>query len=79
MRITLKLFATFRRYLPPESHGPACHLEVPAATPVAEVLRRFDLPTDGAVVILVNGRTAQPQQVLQEGDTIAVFPALAGG
>jgi molybdopterin converting factor small subunit len=77
--ITLKLFATFRRYLPPDSQGPACHLEVPVGTPVAEVLNRFEVPTDGAAVILVNGHTAEPTQALQEGDVVAVFPAMAGG
>jgi sulfur carrier protein ThiS len=79
MRITLKLFATFRRYLPPGSSGHACHLEVPGGTSVVEVLNRFEVPTDGAAVILVNGRTAEPGQVLQEGDAVAVFPAMAGG
>ncbi|MGD8996506.1 MAG: MoaD/ThiS family protein [Anaerolineae bacterium] len=78
MRITLKLFATFRRYLPPDSQGDACPLEVPAGTLVAEVLDRFDVPTGGSV-ILVNGRTAEPGQVLREGDVVAVFPAMAGG
>lgn len=79
MRITLKLFATFRRYMPPDSVGPSCNLEVPTGTRVAEVLNRLDVPTAGGVVILVNGRTAEPGQVLQEGDTVAVFPAMAGG
>jgi molybdopterin converting factor small subunit len=44
-----------------------------------EILNRFEVPTDGAAVILVNGRTAEPGQVLQEGDAVAVFPAMAGG
>jgi sulfur carrier protein ThiS len=79
MRITLKLFATFRRYMPPDSQGPSCSLEVPTGTPVAQVLNRLDVPTAGGAVILVNGLTAEPGQVLQEGDTIAVFPAMAGG
>jgi molybdopterin converting factor small subunit len=79
MRITVKFFATFRRYLPPDSRGHAFTMEVPAGISVAEVLSRFDVPIDGAAVILVNGRTAQPGQVLQEGDAVAAFPAMAGG
>jgi len=79
MRITLKLFATFRRYLPPEAKGSACLLEVPAGSSVADVLHRFEVPTDGAAVLLVNGRTADPGQVLEEGDALAAFPAMAGG
>jgi molybdopterin converting factor small subunit len=79
MRITLKLFATFRRYLPPGTQGHAHHLDVPVDTSIAEVLNRFEIPTDGAGVILLNGRTAEPEQVLQKGDVVAVFPAMAGG
>ncbi|MGD2178114.1 MAG: MoaD/ThiS family protein [Anaerolineae bacterium] len=79
MRITLKLFATLGRYLPPGSQGYACHPDVPDGTPVAELLKQFDIPIDGTAVILVNGLTADPPQVLQEGDTVAVFPAMAGG
>jgi sulfur carrier protein ThiS len=79
MRITLKLFATFRRYMPPNSQGTSLDLEVPTGTPVADVLNGLDVPTAGGAVILVNGRTVEPGHVLQEGDTVAVFPAMAGG
>jgi molybdopterin converting factor small subunit len=79
MRVTVKLFATFRRYLPPDSEGHACDVEVPAGTSVAAVLGQFGVPVDGTVVVLVNGRTAELDSVLHEGDAVAVFPALAGG
>ncbi|MGD2145350.1 MAG: MoaD/ThiS family protein [Anaerolineae bacterium] len=79
MKITLKLFATFRRYLPPQAQGSAFELDVPVGSSVADVLSRFEVPTDGAAVLLVNGRTADPGQVLEEGDALAAFPAMAGG
>jgi len=79
MRITLKLFATFRRHLPPEAKGNAYQLDVPAGACVADVLHQFGVPTDGAAVLLVNGRTAAPEQILEEGDALAAFPAMAGG
>jgi molybdopterin converting factor small subunit len=77
--VTLKLFATFRRYLPPESQGGAHDLSVPAGTRASEVLEGLGVPVDGGVVILINGRTGAPQQVLEEGDVVAAFPAMAGG
>jgi molybdopterin converting factor small subunit len=79
MNVRLKLFATFRRYLPPGSQGNACHIKVPAGTRVADLLARFDLPTDESKVILVNGRDADPERVLEEGDVVGVFPSMAGG
>jgi molybdopterin converting factor small subunit len=64
MKVRLKLFATFRRYLPPGTQGSARDMEVPEKE---------------SLVILVNGRDAGPDRVLQEGDVVAVFPTLAGG
>jgi sulfur carrier protein ThiS len=78
MKITLKLFTGFRRHLPARSRASACELEVAAGSTVGEVLTRFDVPMDGAV-ILVNGRTAAPERALEEGDVLAAFPAMAGG
>lgn len=44
------------------------------------MLARFSVPTDdGASVILINGRSVEPERVLEEGDVIAAFPAMAGG
>ena len=78
MNVTLKLFGTFRRYLPAGSRGSACEVEIPTGASVGDVLARFDVPTDG-VVVLVNGRTAALDRVLEKDDVLAAFPALAGG
>jgi molybdopterin converting factor small subunit len=77
--VTLKLFATLRRYLPPESQGGAHAIRVPAGTEAGEVLERFGVPIDDGVVILVNGRTGSRNHVLEEEDVVAAFPAMAGG
>jgi molybdopterin converting factor small subunit len=79
MKVRLKLFATFRRYLPPGTQGSACDVEVPDSTPVSELLSRFGVPQKESLMILVNGRDAGPDRVLQDGDVVAVFPTLAGG
>jgi sulfur carrier protein ThiS len=78
MNITLKLFASLRRYLPEDCTGSACDLEVDPGTTVADVLARYGVPTEG-IVILVNGRSVDLDQALEEGDVMAVFHALAGG
>jgi molybdopterin converting factor small subunit len=79
MKVRLKLFATFRRYLPPGTQGNVCDVEVPEGTAVSELLSRFGVPQKESLMILVNGRDAGPDRVLQEGDVVAVFPTLAGG
>ncbi len=80
MRVTLKLFATYRRYLPPGNVGNACDVDVPTGMPVIDLLTRLGVPHEpGASVILVNGRGVPPEQALEAGDVVAAFPALAGG
>ncbi len=79
MNVQLKLFATLRQYLPPGSRGNSCEVEVPAGTRVSDLLARFGVPTGGSLVILVNGRDADPHRALEEGDVVSVFLAMAGG
>lgn len=79
MRVRLKLFATFRRYLPPGSSGNGHDMDIAAGTSVGDFLDGFGVPIDESAVILVNGRTASPDQALQEGDVVAAFPSMAGG
>jgi sulfur carrier protein ThiS len=78
MNITLKLFASLRRHLPEGTQGSACELEVAAGTSAGEVLARYDVPTDG-IIILVNGHTVGLDCVLEEDDVVAAFLAVAGG
>ena len=79
MKVRVKLFATLRQYLPPGAQGSTCQVEVPPGTQVRDLLARYGVPERDSPVILVNGRDAAPDQVLQKDDTVAVFPALAGG
>jgi molybdopterin converting factor small subunit len=79
MKVRLKLFATFRRYLPPGTQGNACDVEVPEGAQVSDLLSQFDLSEKESLMILVNGRDAGPDRVLQDGGVVAAFPTMAGG
>lgn len=87
MQIRIKLFATFRQYLPPLEAGAAdaqvggYDLDVPPGTRAIEILSQLGVPTDKpeVIVILVNGRHSQADRVLEEGDVVSAFPTIAGG
>ena len=81
MHVQVKLFATFRQYLPPETQGDAYDAQVTPGTRVGELLSQLGVPADSleGLVVLVNGRQSDPHQVLEEGDVVAAFPAIAGG
>jgi molybdopterin synthase sulfur carrier subunit len=80
MQITIRLLATYRRYLPEghDAHKGYPH-EVARDACVSDVLDELPIPPSEAFTIFVNGRHAGQDQVLQAGDVIAVFPAAGGG
>jgi sulfur carrier protein ThiS len=79
VKVQIKLLATYGRYLPPGTESSSYETEIPEGTRVEDLLRRLPLPPNHASVVLVNGRGPEPEQVLQEGDVVCLFPAMAGG
>jgi len=78
MQIRVKLFATFREHLPPEAEGGVYEVTVPAGSRAGEVLLRLGVPA-GMVVIMIDGRHCPADRILEEGDVLSAFPAIAGG
>jgi molybdopterin synthase sulfur carrier subunit len=74
MQIKVKLFASFRvgrfavetRQYPPE-------------TRIAEVIRGLQIPEEQIGMIMLNHRHAEPDQRLNDGDTLSLFPLVGGG
>lgn len=78
MKITIKLFATLRQYIDESKKGTSS-LEMPENTKVREVLEQLKIPQDIPKIILVNAKQKTVEEVLYEGDTLSVFPPIAGG
>jgi molybdopterin converting factor small subunit len=74
MTITVKLFATYRagRFKVEEQ-------DYPAGTTCAGIATAVGLDPAGIGIILVNGRHAEADQQLQDGDVLALFPLVGGG
>ncbi len=80
MRITVKLIATYRKLLPEGTVGNKTQIDVPEGTTVEDVFRQFGVPLDDSNAFAVNGiTTLSLSTVLQEGDELAAFNAVAGG
>ena len=77
MIVQLKFFAGLREAIPGgQSPYPA---EISDGETVQDVLDRFAVPRDKPKILLVNGRHAELSQILRDGDTLSVFPPVAGG
>ncbi len=79
MKVEVRLFATLQSYLPAGAHGDAVSLDLPSGATVREVVESLRIPGELACLTVVNGRDADPEQVLAPGDELALFPPLAGG
>ena len=77
MKVQLTLIASYRDFLPPENEGKA-EIDVPEGTTAVSILTDFGVPLE-ETVILVDGRTPEPGQTLQEGNVVFAFHATAGG
>jgi molybdopterin converting factor small subunit len=74
MRITVKLFASFRtgRFSVEER-------EYPEGMTIGQVADDISLPREEIGIIMVNSRHAKLERVLEDGDILALFPLLGGG
>nr|WP_298289723.1 MoaD/ThiS family protein [Thiomonas sp.] len=83
MHITLKLMATLTDYLPQPRQGHQISLTLPAGTTIQDVVERFRLPWQLVHLVLVDGVYIYPDQrdrrVLRDGETLAIWPPVAGG
>ena len=78
MRITIKLYAMLRSYLRQEKDG-AGPLDVPEGATIEEVLTGLGLPEKMPKIVQINGEQKSLNAPLAEGDTLSVFPPMAGG
>ena len=84
MKITFKLFATLQDYLPAEAKKTnALALEIAESTTVTQIIERFALPQKLVHLVLIDGTylspAERPGRALREGETLAIWPPIAGG
>lgn len=83
MKITFKLFATLTDYLPADRQGNVVEIEIADHATVGDVIAQFRLPEKLTHLVLINGNyiapAARASQPLRPGDTLAIWPPIAGG
>lgn len=84
MKVTLKLYATLSDHLPDEARkANAMELELDAGTTPAQVIASQNLPLKLCHLVLVDGvfipPAARSTRALADGETLAIWPPIAGG
>ena len=83
MEITLKLYAGLSQYLPENAEKHSIQLDILPSETAFSILDKFNVPKESAHLVLLNGIYLDPEEreepKFNEGDTLAVWPPVAGG
>ncbi len=79
IRLSVKLHATLRRYLPAGVEAEPFSVELFEGARVSDLLARLGIPDDHAKICIVDGEQSPKERVLRDGASVALFPPLAGG
>ena len=74
MKITVKLFAYLKDYLPSDSANNEAELELGNDTTIEGLIRYLKIPEDTSKVIFVNGVQLEQPEALKDGDVVNIFP-----
>lgn len=74
MEVNVKLFATLR-----DGRFKEEKTKIEKNTIVKDVIHKYAIPMDEVKICLVNGRDADLNQSLKNGDTLSLFPPVGGG
>jgi molybdopterin synthase sulfur carrier subunit len=74
MRLTIKLFATFRA-----GRFDVAQVEHPPGVTLASIVDELGIPRHEIGILMVSGRHAELQHQPAAGDTVSIFPLVGGG
>jgi len=74
MKVTVKLFASFQT-----GRFEVELREYPEQTAIDQVFQDLHIPAGEVGILLLNAVHAKPQQILKDGDVLAIFPLVGGG
>jgi len=84
MDIELKLFMIFKKYGPPDQVDGRSRMHIEPDTRFLDVLKKIGMPIEEDKIIVINGITHKQCDAvnaleIKDGDTVAIFPPIAGG
>lgn len=83
MKIVLKCFASLSNHLPPHAQRNAAEVEITEGMSINEIIDHFHIDREEAYLVILNGvfvcSEERDNTRLKEGDTLALWPEVAGG
>ncbi len=79
MPVHVRLSTTLRALVPGYSPATGIEMELPEPLSAAALAQKIGLPLDEVKIIMINGRLAERESLVHDGDRIGYFPAVGGG
>jgi len=79
MKVEVRLFANLGKLLPSKPKNNKTTVIIRKGSTVDQLLAKLKIPSDMTNVIMINGHQSDKNTVLNEGDTISIYPPIAGG
>ncbi len=79
MKVSVGLYATLQKFLPKNTEGRRCEIELDEGATVGDLIELLNVPPKLAALRLVNGIQSKLDRKLSDGDKVSIFPQIAGG
>ena len=83
MKMNIELYASLMSLLPPGKERFRREITVDESTTVQQIINKFSISEELAHIVLVNGHFVcgddRKEKKLSEGDTVSIWPPVAGG
>jgi molybdopterin converting factor small subunit len=79
MQVTVKLYATLRRFGRGRRAGTPLKVDLPEEATLLELINQLKIPPAETRIVFVNGIIQEPGWRLKEGDEVGMFPPIGGG
>lgn len=79
IRVQVRLYATLRKYRPELGHGQSLPVNLPEGSTIRDLLLEIGIPERETKQTFVNGIIQDVEYSLADGDSLGVFPPIAGG
>lgn len=79
MKVTVKLFAMLSRYCPGHAAGTPFLVEIPDHSSIQDLLNFLHIPMEETKITFVNNQIQPIDYILKDGDSVGIFPPVAGG
>jgi len=76
--VSVRLFASLRRFQPQGQDGPIT-VRLPAGATVADVIAALGVPEKSTGIVVCDDRHLELASPLRDGAEVSLFPPLAGG